>query len=706
MVVGVGEHLTDLDPEQLAAVTAPRGPVCVLAGAGTGKTRTITRRIAHLVDQGQVNPDQVLAVTFTARAAGEMRSRLRALGIGDAGSAAGVQAQTFHAAALRQLRYFWPRCIGDARWELLDSKLPIVGPAARKAQLPTTTETLRDLASEIEWAKASLIGPSEYAVAAAKAGRDLPAPAEQVAAVFAAYEAAKVSSDGDYLLDFDDLLIFTTQMLAGDPGLADEFRSRYRCFVVDEYQDVTPVQQGLLDAWLGDRDDLTVVGDANQTIYTFAGARPDYLLNFSRRFPEAHVVRLIRDYRSTPQVVDLANRVIGAARGRAAGTRLELVGQRPPGPPPRFAEYPDEPAEATAAVAEISKLIDDGVPASEIAVLYRVNAQSQVYEQALTEAQIPYQVRGGDAFFARTEIRQALREISREARSENVPAGDELLTALRRILFPLGLTPDEPSGAEAKSRWASLTALVELAEELLGHNPQLTMGELATELTSRSQAGHPPTMRGVTLSSLHAAKGLEWDAVFLVGLTDGAVPISHAIDASAEAIEEERRLFYVGVTRAREHLRLSWALARNEGGRRGRRKSRFLTGLLPNCERCSSHLLGARALRTGVCDSCSGDRRSAGGSGAARKAATMPLAPVDAELFDSLKAWRLAEANRQEKPAFTVFADKTLREIATTRPADLRALARVNGVGAAKLERYGDDVVAIVANAGPTAEDG
>ncbi|HNP56117.1 MAG TPA: ATP-dependent DNA helicase UvrD2 [Gordonia sp. (in: high G+C Gram-positive bacteria)] len=700
IVVGVVDHLADLDPEQLAAVTAPRGPVCVLAGAGTGKTRTITRRIAHLVEGGQVNPDQVLAVTFTARAAGEMRSRLRELGVSGAGSS-GVQAQTFHAAALRQLRYFWPRAIGDTRWELIDSKLPIVGRAARRARLATTTEMLRDLASEIEWAKASLIGPSGYAAAAVDAGRDLPAPVEQVAQVFAAYEAAKVTDDGDRLFDFDDLLIYTTQILTDDAGLAEEFRSRYRCFVVDEYQDVTPVQHGLLKAWLGDRDDLTVVGDANQTIYTFAGAQASFLLNFSREYPQAQVVRLVRDYRSTPEVVDLANRVIGAARGRAAGTRLELVGQRPPGPMPRFAEYPDEPAEAAATVADIGKLIAEGVPASEIAVLYRVNAQSQVYEEALTQAQIPYQIRGGDAFFARTEIRQALREITAAARTADAAAGEDLIDTLRVLLFPLGLTPDEPSGAEAKSRWASLSALVELAEDLRTHDSELSLGGLASELASRSAAGHPPTMNGVTLSSLHAAKGLEWDAVFLVGLTDGAVPISHAIDASAEAVEEERRLFYVGVTRAREHLRLSWALARNEGGRRGRRKSRFLVGLLPTCERCSSNLMGSRALASGLCDSCAGVPRGSASarSGVAARAATMPLAPADAALFDSLRQWRAAEANREKKPAFTVFADKTLREIATSRPAGLHELKRVSGVGPAKLERYGDAVVAIVASA-------
>ncbi|MBA2323916.1 MAG: ATP-dependent helicase, partial [Pseudonocardiales bacterium] len=363
------EPTTDLDDEQRAVVTAPRGPVCVLAGAGTGKTRTITRRIAHLVRAGHVAPGQVLAVTFTARAAGELRTRLRVLGVG------GVQARTFHAAALRQLRYFWPRVVGDVGWELLEAKLRVVGQAAHRAGADTNSESLRDLAGEIEWAKASLVAPADYPSEVARLRRETPAAAELVAAVYAGYEQVKVASR---LLDFDDLLLHTAAALETHAEVGAEFHERYRCFVVDEYQDVTPLQQRLLNAWLGERDDLTVVGDANQTIYTFAGATPRYLLDFSRRFPEAAVVRLQRDYRSTPQVVSCANKVISAARGQTAGTRLRLVGQLDGGPEPTYTEYDDEPAEANAVASSIKRMIHDGTPASEIAVLFRINAQSEV----------------------------------------------------------------------------------------------------------------------------------------------------------------------------------------------------------------------------------------------------------------------------------------------------------------------------------------
>src|SRR6476620_8691321 len=369
------ELIGDLDDEQREAVLAARGPVCVLAGAGTGKTRTITRRIAHLVATGHVAAHQVLAVTFTQRAAGEMRGRLRALSNNWAGdSAESVQAMTFHAAARRQLSYFWPRVVGDTGWQLLDTKFAVVAQAANRAGLSTSTDDVRDLAGEIEWAKASLISPEAYAAAVAQAGRDIPFDAAKIATVYAGYESLKARRDGMALLDFDDLLLHTAAAIENDDAVAQEFRDRYRCFVVDEYQDVTPLQQRVLDAWLGGRDDLTVVGDANQTIYTFAGADPRHLLDFPRRFPEAVVVRLTRDYRSTPQVVSAANTLIGAARGRVAGTRLQLVGQLPPGPYPRFQEYDDEPAEAAAVARAIKRLVDDGTPAAEIAVLFRVNA--------------------------------------------------------------------------------------------------------------------------------------------------------------------------------------------------------------------------------------------------------------------------------------------------------------------------------------------
>jgi DNA helicase-2/ATP-dependent DNA helicase PcrA len=686
-----------LDPEQQAAVTARRGPVCVLAGAGTGKTRTITRRIAHLVSAGHVAPGQVLAVTFTARAAGELRTRLRSFGVG------GVQARTFHAAALRQLRYFWPRVVGDEQFQVLEGKLRAVGQAAHRVGADTNTESLRDLASEIEWAKASLITPEGYPAEVARVRREVPAPAELVAKVYVAYEALKTSTG---LLDFDDLLLHTAAALEAHPEVSGEFRERYRCFVVDEYQDVTPLQQRVLDAWLGERDDLTVVGDANQTIYTFAGATPRYLLDFSRRFPDAVVLRLQRDYRSTPQVVSAANTVISAARGQSAGTRLRLQGQQPPGPEPTFTEYDDEPAEANAVAANIRRMISDGIPASEIAVLFRVNAQSEVYERALDEAGVAFQVRGGERFFARPEVRQAMVSLrtagaaARQAAGEDGPAGTDnrapgaLAGAVRAVLVPLGLTEEPVAGTAGRQRWESLRALVGLAEELAEDEPDADLSRFAGELVTRADASHPPTVQGVTLASLHAAKGLEWDAVFLVGLVDGTLPIQHA-EGDDNKIEEERRLLYVGVTRARRHLALSWALARAAGGRRGRRRSRFLYGLIPDshptarvaagrggvkpkCRVCGSPLIGVDALKLRRCSDCPSD--------------------IDLELLDRLKTWRSTTAKAQQVPTYVVFTDSTLTAIAEHRPADNAALVGIPGIGARKLDRYGPDVLALIAS--------
>jgi DNA helicase II / ATP-dependent DNA helicase PcrA len=671
--------LEGLDDEQRAAVLAPRGPVCVLAGAGTGKTRTITRRIGHLVAQGHVAPGQVLAVTFTARAAGEMRTRLRTLGV------AGVQARTFHAAALRQLRYFWPRVVGGPPWQLIEGKLRAVGQAAARAKAGTDAASLRDLAGEIEWAKASLVTPEQYPATVARLRRDVPGPAEQVAAVYAGYEELKARAE---MLDFDDLLLHVAGALEEHADVAGEFRDRYRCFVVDEYQDVTPLQQRVLDAWLGERDDLTVVGDANQTIYTFAGATPRHLLEFPRRFPEATVVRLTRDYRSTPQVVACANTVIDAARNRPAGTRLRLAGQLPPGPEPDFTEHDDEPAEAHAVATTIRRLIADGTPASEIAVLFRINAQSEAYEQALTEAGVPYQVRGGERFFARPEVRRAMIAI-RQAGDPAAP----LVDAVRAVLAPVGLTAEPPSGAQQRAQWESLLALVELAEELVAEEPDAGLPRFSAELDTRADAAHPPTVQGVTLASLHAAKGLEWDVVFLVGLVDGTLPIQHA-DGDEAAIEEERRLLYVGVTRARRRVLVSWALARQPGSPRRRRRSRFLYGLIPDehpasriangskgstkprCRVCGAPLVGVDAMTMRRCGTCPAD--------------------VDTDLLDRLRTWRSEEAREQAVPAYVVFTDATLTAIAEQRPSDRAALVGIPGIGARKLDRYGPAVLSII----------
>ncbi len=679
-----------LDDEQREAVLAPRGPVCVLAGAGTGKTRTITHRIAHLVADGHVAAGQVLAVTFTSRAAGEMRTRLRSMDI------TAVQALTFHAAARRQLQYFWPRVVGDTAWELLDSKFAVVAQAANRARLQVSTDDVRDLAGEIEWAKASLITPETYAAAVAESSRDIPLDAQKVSAVYAGYEKLKANRDGVALLDFDDLLLHTAAAIENDAAVAAEFRDRYRCFVVDEYQDVTPLQQRVLDAWLGARDDLTVVGDANQTIYSFTGASPRYLLDFSRRFPDATVVRLERDYRSTPQVVSLANRVIAAARGRMAGSKLHLIGQRPPGPEPVFSDHPDEAAEAAAVARSVKKIIESGTPAAEVAVLYRINAQSAVYEEALTAAGIPFQVRGGEGFFSRQEIRQSLVALQRAAERG---AEGELPELVRELLEPLGLTPESPTGAKARERWEALSALAELVDEEVAARPDLDLPSLVSELRVRADARHPPTVQGVTLASLHAAKGLEWDAVFLVGLADGTLPISHALahGPDSEAVEEERRLLYVGITRARKHLALSWALARTPGGRQSRKPSRFLNGIAPQtraepsqgpakprrqrgatprCRVCNAVLTTTPAIMLRRCETCSVD--------------------IDDELLAALKEWRLKTSRDLSVPAYVVFTDNTLIAIAEALPTDEAALVSIPGIGARKLEQFGADVLGLV----------
>lgn len=675
-------NLEELDPDQRVAATAPRGPVCILAGAGTGKTRTITYRIAHLVDSGFVGQHRVLAVTFTNRAAGEMRDRLTQMGIG------AVQARTFHAAALRQLRYFWPQVAGDLPWRLLDNKFPLVGRATRSVGLESSTDNVRDLLGEIEWAKATLITPESYPERVGAFDRTPPFDPAKVAEVYRRYEDSKTTEEG-MLLDFDDLLLHVAGALENAPAVAEEFHQQYRSFVVDEYQDVTPLQQRVLEAWLGERDDLTVVGDANQTIYSFTGATPEYLLNFSRTYENATVVKLQRDYRSTPQVTDLANTVIAKASGRMAGTRLELQGMRAPGPEPQFHTYDDEPTEAREVAGQILTLLNDGVPASEIAVLYRINAQSQAFETALADAGIVYQVKGGEGFFYRPEIRQAVTELTKASRRNDLP--DDPVAIARAALVPLGFSANEPEGAQARERWQSLNALVELVEEIVRGTPGIDLLGVLASLRQRAESKQPPTMQGVTLASLHAAKGLEWDAVFLVGLVDNTLPISHAIKAGDHQIEEERRLFYVGITRAREHLHLSHALARQEGGRKSRKSSRFLEGIAPVS---ASAVASGRADRPKRCSVC-GKPLNTPGEKVLGRHEECPSG-ADEKVFETLRSWRADVAKEENVPAYIIFSDATLMAVAEALPANENELLGVSGIGPVKVERYGGDLLGVL----------
>jgi DNA helicase-2/ATP-dependent DNA helicase PcrA len=660
-VSGADAVLAGLDDEQRTAAQAVSGPVCILAGAGTGKTRTITHRIAYGVHTGAFVPEQVLAVTFTARAAGELRARLAGLGVGR------VQARTFHAAAMRQLRYFAPRVLGGPMPGLVENKLRLVAAAASRNRLSTDRTSLRDLASEIEWAKTTLATAEEYPARAQAAGREPPFEGAAVAAVYASYESAK---QRDGVLDFEDLLLVTAYAIEGNQDVARQVRGQYRHFVVDEYQDVNPLQQRLLDAWLGGRADVCVVGDPNQTIYSFTGADPDYLLGFADRYSDAEVVKLERDYRSTPQVVGLANKLIGQAPRRRGLPGLRLLGQRAEGPEPRFAEHPDEPAEAAAVAARCRALIDAGMPASEIAVLFRINAQSEVYENALTDVGVPYVLRGGERFFERPEVREAIVLLRGAAAGGNEPG--MLVPTVRDVLASTGWVEHRPPpGGAARDRWQSLAALVDLAVDLVADNPSIDLAGFVAHLAERADAQHAPTVQGVTLASMHAAKGLEWDVVFVVGLVDGVLPIAQSL-SRPEAVEEERRLLYVAVTRAREQLSLSWSLARNPGGRRSRPRSRFLTGLVPDSTPTAPPA-----------------RRSA-------KKAKVVLEGEAGELFERLRAWRSQAAQSASVPAYVVFTDATLQAIAESRPSSLRELSGLPGIGARKLELYGEDVLATV----------
>lgn len=673
--------LTVLDEDQRVVAQTLSGPVCVLAGAGTGKTRAITHRIAYGVSTGRYRPSRVLAVTFTQRAAAEMRSRLRDLGV-DA-----VQARTFHSFALRQLRYFWPKVVGGGLPQVMPHKSSAVAEATARLQLDVDRVAIRDLAAEIEWAKVSLIAPDDYSDEAQRQGRPELVGFDRYAVtrVLSAYEDVKGERN---LIDFEDVLLLLVGVLQENPAIAEEVRDQYRHFLVDEYQDVSPVQQRLLDLWLGDRTDICVVGDPGQTIYSFTGATPRFLLDFPRRFPQAEVIRLVRDYRSTPQVVRLANVTLAGAHHERA-TSLELRAQRPPGPPVRFQRFLNDAEEASGVARDIANLIAAGTPANEIAVLFRTNAQSEPYEQALAQADISYLVRGGEQFFARKEIRDAM-VLLRGATRASSDLG--VVEQVKDVLTSVGWTPSAPSAVGAsRERWESVNALVNLASDLVAQRSDATIRDLVAELDERAESQYAPRVNGVTLASLHSAKGMEWDAVFLTGLSDGLLPISLA--DTPDAIEEERRLLYVGITRAREHLSLSYAQARGSSAHAGRKVSRFLRHVWQSdsakrtaaaspsriCRVCGAPLESVAARDRGWCDDCT--------------------PPIDQSLFDALCQWRAEQAEIRGVPAFAILHDFTVEEIAVQRPRDRQQLVAIKGIDPLKLQQFGDDLLAKVAAA-------
>ena len=534
------EILAALDDEQRAVALATRGPVCVIAGAGTGKTRAITHRIAYASAIGAMDPTKILAITFTARAAGEMRTRLRGLGVPT------VAARTIHAAALKQLLFFWPSVFGGRTPDLLTSKTGFLGEAINRAGLQGTIninsrDTLRDIANEIEWAKVSQIGPTDYLTELDNRAAKPRVNAEQVAQVYTAYESIKRQ---ELAMDFEDVLLLTTAMLEEEREVRERVQDQYRYFTVDEYQDISPLQQRLINAWLGNRQEICVVGDPAQTIYSFAGATSSFLTTFTSRFPDAEVIRLTSGYRSTPEITFAANSLL-----RSATMGQELNAQNDHGDKPEVLAYNDESSEIAGIVSDMTSLLKAGVPPQEIAVLARTNAQLNSLERAMNGAKLPYQVRSTERFFDRPDVKEFLKGV--RTASVIPTEGINWLDELRTFAQPF-LTGQSIDG---------IAGLLHLARELdedTNFTPK-TLRSYLREVEDRVQQNNPPTMPVITLATLHAAKGLEWERVFLMGANVGLLPLeTNGFTLDARMIEEERRLFYVGMTRAKRELRISY----------------------------------------------------------------------------------------------------------------------------------------------------
>ncbi|MGH3057441.1 MAG: ATP-dependent helicase [Gaiellaceae bacterium] len=617
----VGDEIfAGLNPEQRRAVEAVRGPVCILAGAGSGKTTTITRRIANQVATSAFASSEILAVTFTDKAATEMRERLAQLG------ATGVPARTFHAAALAQLRHFR----GDDLGEILPSKAPVLLPIARSLPMPFKFRPLADLATEIEWAKNRRLTPKTY-------GRELdghepPIPPDLMERVFRQYEERKAQRG---LVDFEDLLELAVRMYDESAAAVAGFRERYRAFTVDEYQDVNLLQQSLLERWLGERDELCVVGDDYQSIYSFTGATPEHLLGMPERYPGALIVRLEENYRSTPEILSLANRLVPELGGSEKMLRAALPG----GAEPLALVQPDRTTEAASIVGQIRRLAGEGVPYEEMAILYRLNARSEDYEEALADAGVPFQVRGA-AFIRRPAAQRTIRLLrGRE--------GSSALGAVAEVVRKQGwiARPAAGLGDEEQTRQADLSRLLALVEQLPSGS---SVADFLRDLQERF--GAETRGRGVHLLTYHRAKGLEWEAVFLPRLEEKELPYGKA--AHGDRLAEERRLFYVGMTRAKRWLTLTWTA----------KPSRFLAEL--------------------------------GLTGGERPKAPKPESTPE---FEALRRWRAERAKADEVPAYVVFHDSTLHEIAARRPASREELSAVPGIGPTKLERYADGVLETLA---------
>jgi DNA helicase-2/ATP-dependent DNA helicase PcrA len=665
--------LDSLDDQQRAVAEAVEGPVVVRAGAGTGKTRAITHRIAYACAIGAHDPHRSLALTFTNRAAGEMRARLAGLGV------EGVQVRTFHSAALRQLRYFWPRVVQGALPRIAPRSDGLFERAAVSANLRMSKDVLRQAREGIEALRLQRQSANSADVTALEAMNIDPAAA---ISLWRAYDQLKVDSG---VIDFTDVLEVTAGMFAVHPELLNEVHRTYNWFTVDEYQDVSPLQWDLLRAWRGRQEAVCVVGDANQTIYGFAGATPSFLLGFVQEFPGALDLELTHCYRCTPQIIQRANALMAAAP-----TFMKLRSERPSGPEPDITMYADDRAEAEGIASAIAASIERGEDPRTIAVLFRTNAQSTQVQLAFANHGIPTVLRGGDRFFDRPEVKEAILRL----RLASGPMPD----AVVEVLGEMGLQ-DQPPQDQDRAKWESLSTIAAMARD----DEWPDASAFVAHLLLRAQVEHVPVPYGVTLSTLHAAKGLEWSTVYLAGCSEGLLPI----ESAGADIDEERRLAYVGITRARDALHISWARARRFDGPAERICSRFFSGAdIWGSSKSANVEIASVSMRehTGpaVCRVC-GRALSTPNERTLLRCEMCP-SQVDEVLREILVTWRSGVATQLGLPVFQVLTDQAIQAIAEHPPRNIDELRAIPGTR--WLGDHGQTVLVLIGEAGyPLLED-
>lgn len=662
------EILQQLDPQQRQAAQYLSGPVCIRAGAGSGKTRTITHRIAYGIARGDYQPDSVLAVTFTAKAAAEMRYRLHQLG------ADGVTVNTFHAEALKQIRHYWPTAVGGTLPKIIEYKSSLIASTLQQLKLPNDKNTIRDISAELEWAAVNMIDDETYLENAQE--RLLPPgiETEKMPEIMRTYRQAKQQKNG---IDFEDVLLICAGMILERSDIASQIRKKYKYLTIDEYQDLSPLQFFLLEQWLGENQNICVVGDASQTIYSFAGATPRYLLEFDKKWPKARNFQLENNYRSSSEIIRLANQIINEDNSTAKHA-ITLKAQQPAGVPITIDAYETDQEEAEKVAEQIKNRLLKGEKAKNIAILYRTNVQSVPLEQALTAFGIPFTIKGDKPFFQRPEILKtihALRQI------QITQPEKDIVDAVTDAIVEQGWkqNPPEKLSQSLAEKQQSLNEMLNIAKER--EERVYDLADFLEEIDKLIKFEHSPAGDKITLCSAHAAKGLEWKTVYLVGASEGLIPFLKA--KSEEEKREERRLAYVITTRAQKELHISYAVCRENGSKK-RQISRFFKSWQ------QAHKQPTLEVNQPVQNVYI--RKNA------REKILENSTIKEQKLFEELVQWRLKLAQETGKPAYMIFTDLSLAEIAQQCPQNTEELLRIRGVGAVKSRKYGKEIFRIIRN--------